>query len=93
MQILLIKLNGKYQVCCHGNRCVHGLSTSFKTGFVISNAFVKTGCMDLCYMYSLCDAYISNFQKHGIFLEILLSASLKLSDKHNTAEVLASSST
>ena len=52
-QIFLIKLIDKYHGCCHSNGCAYGIPTSFKTGYVISNVFVSTGCVDFYYLYTL----------------------------------------
>ena len=49
-QTVLIKLSDKFNVCCHGNSCTYGLHTSLKTGFLISNAFVNTGCAFVGYL-------------------------------------------
>ena len=51
-QTVLIKLSDTYNVCCHGNSCAYGLHTSYKTGYLISNAFVNTECAYVC---SLCN--------------------------------------
>ena len=54
-QTVLIKLRDRYNVSFHGNSCAYGLHTSFKTGYLISNAFVNTGCAYAGYLYSLCN--------------------------------------
>ena len=58
MQVFLIKLSDRYQVCCHGNSFAHGLPSSFEpafeVGYVISYAYVNSVCVDLFYLYSLC---------------------------------------
>ena len=41
---VLSKSSDMHYVGCHGNSCVYGLHISFKTGYLISNFFVNTGC-------------------------------------------------
>ena len=75
-QTVLIKLSDTYNVCCHGNSCAYGLHTSFKTGYLISNAFVNTECAYVGYLCSLCNCIHIKFTETWSILEILLLASL-----------------
>ena len=64
-----------YNVCYHGNSCAYGLHTSFKTVYLISNAFVNTGCGYVGYVCSLCNCIHIKFTETWSILEILLLAS------------------
>ena len=72
----LIKLCDKYNVFCQGNSCAYGLATFFKTGYLISIAFVNTVCAYVKYLCSLCNSIHIKFTETGNILEILLLASL-----------------
>ena len=72
----LIKLSDTNNVCCHGNSCAYGLHTSFKTGYLISNAFVNMGCAYEGYLCSLCNCIYIKFTETWSILEMLLLASL-----------------
>ena len=58
-----------YNDCCYGNSCAYGLHTSFKTGYLISNAFLTRDVRlwTICAVYAI--AYTSNLPKHGAFLK------------------------
>ena len=62
----------------HMDGAVHmdGLHTSFKTWYLISNAFVNTGCAYVGYLCSLYNRLHIKFTETWNILEIFLLASL-----------------
>ena len=46
-----------YNACCHGNSCAYGLRTSYKTGYLISNA-LRTRDV---HMLSICAIYANAY--------------------------------
>ena len=75
-QTFLMKLSDTFNVCCNGNSCAFGLPTSFKTGYLILNAFVATVCAYVKYLCSLCNCIHIKFTEARKILEILPLESL-----------------
>ena len=73
-QLVLIKLSDTYNVCCYGNSCAFGLYITFKTRYLISNAFVNTEWAYVGYLCSLCNCIHIKFTEAWSILEILLLA-------------------
>ena len=71
-----INLSDTYNICCHDNSCAYGIYIAFKTGYLISNAFVHTGCAYEGYLCSLRNCKHIKFTETWDILEILLLAFL-----------------